>query len=216
MSARPWAPPSRARNHRRSAALVALIVVAITALAACDNSATPATATSTPRSSTGTAPGSSTSVTTSSSTTTTAAPITGTDEDQIRATIDTYWAEWLLAGDPPDPDRAAFLAVLTGEQRQREVDELQKMQALGQARRLPPASVFSHTTLSVDVTAERAIAVECVIDDSWLVDVDTGRVRNDEIGTSVFTTELVREGGQWKLTVSNTTKDQLGVQPCVA
>jgi hypothetical protein len=196
----------------------ALIVIALLALAsACDNTAAPATSSTASLSTAGTTPGSS-----STSTSTAAAPststtvaLTGTDEEQIRATIDTYWAEWLLAGDPPDPDRPSFLAVLTGEQRQREVKNLQTKQALQQARRLPANSVFAHSVIRVTASGDTAVAIECVVDDTVVVDIADGHVRNDEVATSIFETHLIREDGIWRLSVSNTTKDQIGVHPCV-
>jgi hypothetical protein len=147
-------------------------------------------------------------------TTTVAVVPTGTDEEQIRATIDTYWKEWLKARNPPDPASAALLAQVTGPQRDREIRSLQKMAALGQAGRLPPDPSFRHDIVSVAVTGESAVAMECVVDDVVLFDVETGNALNDEVVTYVFRTTLVRTDGRWLINDSRTQREEPGVKEC--
>jgi len=139
---------------------------------------------------------------------------TGTDEEQIRATIDTYWQEWLSALNPPDAERPGLLALVTGPQRDRDIRELQKMLALGQAGRLPAGTRFANRVLGVTITGDAAVALECVVDDGIRFEMATGRVVNDQVSTYIFSTALVRSDGAWLINDSKTQREDPGVVEC--
>jgi hypothetical protein len=136
------------------------------------------------------------------------------DETQIRELIDTFWSEWLRAGDPPDPQHQSLIGLLTGDSLEREVEDLEKKRALGEARRLPPNARFSHLTTSVVVTGARATVSECVADDSQLVDLKTGEILNGAEATFRLEKTVVKENGRWLLESSSIVTETEGIQPC--
>jgi hypothetical protein len=136
------------------------------------------------------------------------------DEAQIRAVIDTFWAQRLAASNPPNPDYAPFLAVLSGTQRQREVTDLQKRQALDEGVRLPPNSKSRHTTLSVTVNGSNATAEECVVDDSVVFQLSDGKVVNDQVATSRVQTLLVHGPSGWTIDDGKEFDYIQGAVPC--
>ena len=199
--------------------IVLAVTMSVTSACGSTDGATPATTVG-PRSTGSSTAGTLAAAVATSSPSTTIAETTTTlplsDEAQIRALLDTYWSEWLLAGDPPDPHRASFTQLLTGDSLQREVEALEKRLALGEARRLPPSSRFAHTTRSVTVTGDHGIANECVVDDSVLLEIHGGAILNDEVATYELEETLLRVNGQWLLESSSIKNEREGVQSCAA
>jgi hypothetical protein len=193
-------------------------VALILSAAACDNNAAPPTASTASSSTSSAKSGSSAPPRTAapSSTTATATSISGTDEEQIRATINAFWSEWLLAGDPPDPDRESFTRLITGDALQRETDNLRTKRAVGESRRQPPNSAFRHVTLSVSISGSEADLVECVVDDTLVVDTADGTVRNSAVSTVVLAKKLRVVDGTWRIAESTIQEEFEGVRPCAA
>jgi hypothetical protein len=155
--------------------------------------------------------------TTIATTTTTVAPTTTalTDEQAVRNTVERYWVAWIAAGDPPDPNNADYLAVTTGKLQKRETDDLREKAQLKMAYRLPSNSKFHHEIVQVAVAGDNAEVVECLVDDTLLVDQADGHIRNDRVSTSKILRKLTRIDGQWRISEDIEIEKHDGVAPCV-
>jgi hypothetical protein len=137
----------------------------------------------------------------------------------VQATVDRYWLIWFKANDPPNPSDARLDSVLEGNAlaltRHAMSDRLAKHEVV----RLPPQSIFSHRTETLSIVRPGALAdlKECVVDDSQLIDADSGKVVNGSTATFEFDETLERNGrSPWRISLSQTDHEWMGVAGCAA
>jgi len=140
---------------------------------------------------------------------------TGTDEEQIRATIDTYWAEWTRAIAIGDAESPALYGVLTGDAHAKVLREMQKKAALGQVAPRSSGGPVPHSTLSVAISGDEAVVRECVVDDAVLMDATTGATLNNLIESLVLEKTMVRVAGVWKISSSAEIRKVEGETRCL-
>jgi hypothetical protein len=136
------------------------------------------------------------------------------DEAQIREVLKGYWVQRLAANSPPNPDYVPFVSLLTGDRLQREVLDLQKERARGEAMRLPANSQSMSRTLRVDIDGDAAVAQECDVDDAVLYRVADGSVLNQDVVTQRREVHLQRVDGSWKISEGAELDERAGVVPC--
>ena len=135
------------------------------------------------------------------------------DEIAVRNVLDQYYAEVALGSNPPDPDRASLVNLLSGPFRGSVQELLRGARAKDQRAERRGGGPIRHRTESLDMRdINTAFAVECVIDDMVLYD-SAGAVVDDEV-TSYFTNTTVTRSsdGQWHVDQS---QKQPGGGTCV-
>ncbi len=137
------------------------------------------------------------------------------DEAAVRKVAE----EWANATDrlvrSPNPSDPALDRLLTGpmlakfraDMTRRVKDEL--------VARSPERSVASHTIKDVQVDGDRAVVLECFVDDLLLVDKASGAILNDSVSTYATRTVATRIGSRWKLS-ERTSRRTGGVSGCAA
>ncbi len=179
--------PGAPRSPRR-APVAAGAVVAGLLLAACGGSASSAPAAS----STTQAP----PVTSTTTTTTTTA---STPEAEVLAAVSGYWSVFFEANDPPDPEHPGFGRFYTGDALAKSVGNAASRRSMGQAVRPGSQDLFRSRPKVVSIEGDVATVEDCLVDDSTLVDVNSGAVLNDAVATSLMRIDLRQVDGVWRV-----------------
>lgn len=154
------------------------------------------------------------SSTTSTTTDTTDTTTEMTDEQAIIAAVDGYWRSYLVAGNPPDPSHPIIDEYTTGDAKVRMVDRLSELQIANQALRAPSPSILTSTVAVLSIEGETANVADCVVDDTQLVQLPSGQVLDDEVGTVMFSLTLQRVDGSWKVAIKSVAKKWEGQTQC--
>jgi hypothetical protein len=157
---------------------------------------------------------------TTAATTTSAPPTTLDDETQkeeaAKAAYLAYWAAFERASaEPVDPKSHDLLARMTGDQARLVVRNLEEMQALKRAARLPANSRSGHEVSKVELRADGSVEVtDCQVDDAVVYDTTTGAVINDTVVTNLIIATVVQQDGVWKVALVERTQKWSGVVAC--
>ena len=192
--------------------LTAVALLAAVLLAGCSGDKAPtaeATTTTGPRST----PTTTTTVAPASSTTTSLDPVAA-EEQEILDTVQAAWAAIEAAKRPPNPDDPALPRYLTGDALRRSTDNIAAMKAAGQTTREVEGGHYGHRPRVIDVTADTAVVIDCVIDDLQIIDMATGLIVNGEVITRRLRTTLVRSDGSWRLADNSVEAEWFGVAEC--
>ena len=120
--------------------------------------------------------------------------------------------EGLQAPNPDDPavkgfHSGAHLTYVT--QLTRDLADASQRAAPGPSGHWPVPIV-----MSVKVEGDTAEAIVCIVDDSRIVDVESGAVINDEISTKESRAIFIRRGKRWLLDSQLLRQRQLGIKDC--
>lgn len=141
-----------------------------------------------------------------------------TEAEKVEEAYRNYWDANLKAAEVPDPASPLLAVYATGSQLQAAVSDVQKLKQQGQAIRRVPNSVARSTVTVSSVLGDQARLTECAVDDAIVVRVDTGKPAFEYppgfATTTLFSAEMVREQGSWK--VASLKRDQRwdGVAGC--
>lgn len=119
------------------------------------------------------------------------------DEQEIRETIDSYWAEWTAALADSDPARPGLLAVLAGDAESLVTQKLQKNRALNEVSVRRDVGPMPHRTISVTVSGDTATVTECALDDTITMEATTHQTLTSEVEGLVLERSLERRTGRW-------------------
>jgi hypothetical protein len=118
----------------------------------------------------------------------------------------------------PDPASPLLSVYSTGPQLKAAVDALEKLRRDGLAARSVPNSIARHTIKVLSIDGDKARLTECSVDDGIVVHADTGKPAYDyppgSAATHLYTVDLVREAGNWKVSFINADQRWQGVAGC--
>jgi hypothetical protein len=176
---------------RRSAALSGAIV-AIVLLAACTNDDGDGDA----------APAATSTTTTLATTTTTTA------EQGVLGAYESFWAGYLQAADPMNPEHPVLTEVATGEQ-------LRQLRSAFLARLSAGEVIRGEVDTApevVEVNGDSATVRDCYLDRTGIYDAESGERKDTESGVRhLVTVQLVQESSRWK--VAGITREGDGCTP---
>jgi hypothetical protein len=152
---------------------------------------------------------------------TTSAPTTTLDEETrkeeaARAAYLAYHEAVLeAASDPVTPDLPELQQLTVGDQQRIVTRNLEDLQSRGQAVRPGNESLSSHQVRSAELQQDGSIViVDCEVDDAIVYDIQTGRVIDDDVVTRLVEARMVREAGNWRLSLSTITEEWDGANEC--
>jgi hypothetical protein len=140
-----------------------------------------------------------------------------TDEQAaVLATLDHYWVIWLAANSPTDPDDPRLGEVLSGDALKQTQDSMRSRLALGREIQMAPNPQFRHRVEIVNFEGTGiAVATECVVDDTLLVEVSSQRIVNGDVATYELLKTLSADlAGNWTISKSTRQKRWDGVAGC--
>ena len=151
---------------------------------------------------------------------TTIAPPDTTHADpkaEVRALLERYWPIWLAANNPPNPDDPHLKDVLSGDALATTTSKIRERAKAGQSIRLAENGRFKHQLIVATTPADpnKFTAIECVIDDTQLVDTATGNLINGATATYELLRDFVRDAsGNWTINKSRQQSRTDGVAGC--
>ncbi len=140
--------------------------------------------------------------TTPQTTTLPATTTTTTVADEEAAVIAAYLAYWdafFAVTNPGQPDSPLIDQVATGDAAQRLRDVAAEREATNTATRLPEPSVASHSVSVMSIDGETAEIRDCLVDDSYKLNLATGEITDDAVVTSLLAVSMLRTAEGWKL-----------------
>lgn len=144
-----------------------------------------------------------------------AVPPAKTEEQKI---VDTYLGYFEAQGaalDAADPTYPALADYATGTQLQVVKDAVQKVRDQGWQTRNPPDSVAAARVTVETIEGDHATFRSCELEDGFVVRADTGEpLAPSRVSTSLWTGELVRERGTWKVSYATAQSKWEGVAGC--
>ena len=141
-------------------------------------------------------------------------PTSRSDEQAVLAAYQGYWDTWLAANDPPNPDHPDLARYATGAALAKVRESIEQHRLDGTVVRLPSESVWGHQPRLESLGGSRAVVTDCVVDDSQLVDADTGLVLNDEVGTLLSQAVVLLDDGLWRVETVDSRAQWSGVAGC--
>lgn len=138
------------------------------------------------------------------------------DEREIVDTYLGYWeaqSEAFAAADPDYPPLAHFT---TTAQLEVVRDAVKKVHDQGWATRAPVNSIAEQRVTVVSIDGDHARFRSCEIDDGFVIDRATGEPVNPDhgVGTGLWTGEMIRDGGVWKVSHVTRKQEWEGVAGC--
>ena len=135
-------------------------------------------------------------------------------ETAITGAVDAFWVAYLAAHDPPDPDHPSLSDVAVGEELALLKERISVRRRVGESIRRSERDAFTSTVKIRSLAAESAVVEVCVFDDFVIVDILSGRVVNDEIGTYLFAMSMVKRDGRWLVGSNRIVSYRAGVDAC--
>jgi hypothetical protein len=157
----------------------------------------------------------------------TGATCSGDDDDSADSTTSTtkspeaevesaylgYWDMLSRLAAAPDPEDQDIAQRASGEALLEVKAGLTSQLSQGQIARTGPA--YGHTVTSVEVADDRATVRDCAVDDSTIVDKETGEtVGGGEAATGLIEAELVHDGDSWKVDAVDVLQTWPGATEC--
>ena len=141
-----------------------------------------------------------------------------TEAEKVEEAYRNYWDANFKAGEIPDPASPLLGVYATRTQLQAAASDLEKLRQQGLAGRAVPNSIARRQITVASVQGDTARLTDCAVDDSIIVRADSGKPAYDyppgKASTTLFTAEMVREGGTWKVASLNRDKRWEGVAGC--
>jgi hypothetical protein len=125
-----------------------------------------------------------------------------------------FWDAYDLASGIPDPLHPKLRMYSTGEYYELVAEQIQAYKLSGRATRLRPGSIARNRPRVVSLDSAKATVRDCEVDDGLIIRVDTGKVVNDEVVTSLLSATLVLEDGRWKVSEAIVEQEWEGVAGC--
>jgi len=126
-----------------------------------------------------------------------------TDEEKIVETVKNYFRVEDEALQGPDPNHPLYPVYATGPALQQSVDAVKKAQQQNLATRIPTNSISDRRVTVGAINGDRAQFKVCTISDGYVVHADTGKPAYEYppgfAVTGLWTGELARDGGTWKV-----------------
>jgi hypothetical protein len=117
-------------------------------------------------------------------------------EAEVEAAYLAYWEMLDRLAEAPDPDDPEILERASGEALFEVVAGLTRLRDAGHVAEI--GSMYSHSVESVEVVGDRAVLRDCVVDDSKIVDPNTGEiVRGGDVASGALEVTLILEGNRW-------------------
>jgi hypothetical protein len=138
------------------------------------------------------------------------------EEEAVLAAYQGYWDTWLAATNPPDPGHPDLARFATGEALERDLAAITNYRQLSQFVRLPVSRSWAHDASVLALKGDRAVIIDCSIDDTILVDRPSGRILNDAVATYEMRAAMVRDGAGWKVERLDVMSKWEGVAGCAA
>jgi len=118
-------------------------------------------------------------------------------EDQVEAAYLAFWDMFVRLAQAPDPSDPEIPERSSGEIRQMLVDGLTMLQSLNRHSEFGPA--YRHEVISVALQNDgTALVRDCAVDDSRLVESDTGQVVEEGVVTELSEVTLIHGGLGWQ------------------
>jgi len=123
-------------------------------------------------------------------TTTTVSP-----EAEVEAAYLAFWDMAVRLAESPNPDDPEISERASGDARTDLVDGLRALQNQNQHSEF--GSEYGHEVLSTEIDGETATVEDCAVDDSKIVNVETGEVAVEGIGTERLSATLLWSDDGW-------------------
>lgn len=145
-------------------------------------------------------------------TTTTAAPT----EEEVLAAYLGYWAavDEAFALPQVQRDLPALTQHATGEALDTVRANADMAIEANEAFRIPEDGIYEHRVEVVSLEGTTATVRDCNIDDTAVVDTDSGAVVDDAVSTRLHIAMLVQESGRWKVALVTEESGWEGVAGC--
>jgi hypothetical protein len=127
---------------------------------------------------------------TSDRTTTTVSP-----ETEVETAYLAFWDMAVRLAESPDPNDPEIAQRASGDALTDLVDGLQSLQSQGRHSEFGPR--YGHDVLSVKIVGDTATVEDCAIDDSKIVNRETGEVVVEGIGTERLSATVLRTDDGW-------------------
>jgi len=135
----------------------------------------------------------------------------------VLAAYQSYWDTYFRANqDPPQATYEDLEMVTAGAALEAVRSSTFAYREAGRVFRRPPGSLIEHRAEVVEVTGDTARVRDCYIDDAWIETLATGERANEGAGTQLSTSDMVREGGMWKVSTLVVEESWEGVAGCAA
>jgi hypothetical protein len=143
------------------------------------------------------------------------APVVDVDpETAISRAVDEFWLAYLAAHDPPNPDHPSLIDVAVGEQLTLLKERISTRRMVGESIRRSEQDAFTSTVRIRSLAAESSVVDVCVFDDLVVVDILSGRMVNDEVGTYRFEMSMVKRNGVWLVGMNRIVSYRAGADEC--
>ncbi len=133
-----------------------------------------------------------------------------TEAQKVEEAYRNYWDANFKAGEIPDPSSPLFFAYATDQQARRAASDLEELRQQGLAGRQVANSISRRQVSVLAVQGDTAQLTDCAVDDSIVVQADTGEPAFEytpgKASTTLFNAQMVRENGSWK--VASLTRQQ--------
>jgi hypothetical protein len=123
-------------------------------------------------------------------TTTTVSP-----EAEVEAAYLAFWDMAVRLAESPNPDDPEIAQRASGDALADLVNGLRALQSQNQHSEFGPE--YGHEVLSTEIDGETAIVEDCAVDDSKIVNVETGEIAVEGVGTQRLSVTLRRSDGDW-------------------
>ena len=139
-----------------------------------------------------------------------------TEEREIVAAYLGYWKAQSAALEIADPDHPELALYTTGTQLQVNREAIEKVRDQGWATRTPANSVAEARVTVESIDGDHARFRSCELDDGVVVRAETGEPLGPDrgVGTYLWTGEMVRENGKWKVSEATRQQKWEGVAGC--
>jgi len=135
-------------------------------------------------------------------------------ETAISRAVDAFWLAYLAAHDPPNPDHPSLVDVAIGEELTLLKERISMRRMVGESIRRSERDAFTSTVRIRSLAAERSVVDVCVFDDLVVVDILSGRTVNDKVGTYRFEMSMVKQNGDWLVSMNRIISHRAGVDEC--
>ena len=135
-------------------------------------------------------------------------------ETAISRAVDAFWLAYLAAHDPPNPDHPSLVDVAIGEELTLLKERISMRRMVGESIRRSKQDAFTSTVRIRSLTAESSVVDVCVFDELVVVDILSGTVVNDKVGTYRFEMSMVKQNGDWLVGMNRIVSHRAGVDEC--
>ncbi|HEY8545670.1 MAG TPA: hypothetical protein VIL36_11505 [Acidimicrobiales bacterium] len=140
-------------------------------------------------------------------------PTPRSPESEVKEAYLEFWDMATRLAQAPDPDDPEISERAAGKALDDLVTGLTSLRDSRRHSELGPG--YAHDVLSVELTNDSAAVVEdCAVDDSRIVDDQTGEALLEGVGTQLLRTQMVLTDGQWVVEAIEQIEAWEGAVPC--